>query len=112
MSVPSVRNKNGFYSISFENISVLDSNFIYRHIIKNVGQVRFKVKFTNYFGSYGPFSTLKNSFRLISFKHLCIGFMFNTQVYNHKIEVKFDHPLLCKLWPFFNFIFCKMPVCG
>ena len=28
-----VRNSNGFHSISFEKISVLDSNFIHRYII-------------------------------------------------------------------------------
>ena len=28
-----VRNKNGFRSISFEKISVLDTNFIHRYII-------------------------------------------------------------------------------
>ena len=33
LSVPSVRNKNGFRLISFEKISVLDSNFIHRYII-------------------------------------------------------------------------------
>ena len=32
-SVPSVFNKNDFHSISFEKISVLDSNFIHRNII-------------------------------------------------------------------------------
>ena len=32
-SVPSIRNKNGFHSISFEKISLLDSYFIHRYII-------------------------------------------------------------------------------
>ena len=34
-SIPSARNKNGFCSVSFEKISVLDSNFIHRYIIIN-----------------------------------------------------------------------------
>ena len=59
--------KNGFRSISFEKISVLDSNFIHRYIVIKC-QVRFRVKSTNYFGSYGPFSTLKNGFRSIIWK--------------------------------------------
>ena len=33
MYVHPVRNTNGFRSISFEKISVLDSNFIHRYII-------------------------------------------------------------------------------
>ena len=41
--------KNGFRSITFEQISVLDSYFIHKHIIINIGQVRFRVKSTNYF---------------------------------------------------------------
>ena len=35
-----------------------------------VGQVRLRVKSINYFGSYGPFSTLKNGFRAISFERI------------------------------------------
>ena len=31
--VSPVRNKNGFHSIAFEKISVLDSNFIHNYII-------------------------------------------------------------------------------
>ena len=38
-SFPSLHNKNGFRSISFEKISILDSYFIHRYIIINVGQV-------------------------------------------------------------------------
>ena len=63
-----VHNKNGFCSISVEKISVLDSNFIHRY---NVGQFRLRVKSTNYYWSYGPFSTLKNGFRSISFEKIC-----------------------------------------
>ena len=33
--------------------------------------VRFRVKSTNYFWSYGPFSTLKNGFRSITFEKIC-----------------------------------------
>ena len=33
LSVQSVCNKNGFHLISFEKISVLDSDFTYRYII-------------------------------------------------------------------------------
>ena len=53
-----------------EKISVLDSNFIHRYIIINVGQVRYRVKSTNYIWSYGPFSTLKNGFRSITFEKI------------------------------------------
>ena len=50
--------KNGFRSISFKKICVLDSNFIYRYIIIKC------------MWSYGPFSTLKNGFRSITFKKI------------------------------------------
>ena len=46
--------------------------FLQRYIIINVGQVRFRVKSTNYFGSYGPFSRLKNGFRFITFEKISI----------------------------------------
>ena len=64
--------KNGFRAISFETISVLDSNFIHRYIIIKCRSIRFRVKSTNYFGSYGPFSTLKNSFRSITFEKISV----------------------------------------
>ena len=46
--------------VSFETISQSDSYFIHRYVI--IGQVPLRVKSTNYYGSYGPFSTLKNGF--------------------------------------------------
>ena len=58
--------KNGFRAISFKKICVLDSNFI------PVGQVRFRVESTNYFGSHGLFSTLKNGFRSINFEKISV----------------------------------------
>ena len=64
--------KNGFRAISFEKISVLNSNFIHRYIIINVGQVRFRVKSTNYFVSYGPFSALKDGFHSITFEKISV----------------------------------------
>ena len=70
--VPSVCTKNGFRSVSFEMISVLDSYFIHRYIFINIGQVGFRVKSTNYYGSYGPFSTLKNGFHSISFVRISV----------------------------------------
>ena len=33
----------------------------------------------------------KNGFLAISFEYIGIGFIFHTQVYNHKIQVKFDY---------------------
>ena len=63
LSVLSIHLKNGFRSISFEKISVLDSYFIHRYII---------IKYTNYYGSYGHFSTLKNGFQLISFEKISV----------------------------------------
>ena len=43
---------------------------LYTYIIINVGQVRFRVKSTNYFWSYGPLSPLKNGFRSITFERI------------------------------------------
>ena len=56
--------------MSFEKISVLDSNFIHRYIIIKCRSLRFRVKSTNYFWSYGPFSPLKNGFRSITFEKI------------------------------------------
>ena len=43
------------------------------------------IKSTNYYGSYGPFSTLKNGFSFDIFvKDYGIGFIYRP-VYNHKI---------------------------
>ena len=86
MSVTSVCTKNGFHSISFEKICAFDSYYIHQYVIIKQRSIRFRVKFTNYYmyGSYGPFSTLKNSFSLIAFEKI-IGFIFYTQVCNHKI---------------------------
>ena len=47
--------KNGFRSISFENISAVNSYFIHGYIIIKDSQVRFRVKSTDYFGIYGIF---------------------------------------------------------
>ena len=69
--VPSIRTKNGFRLISFEKISVLESNFIHWYIIIKC-KILFRVKSTNYYGSYGPFPTLKNGFRSISFEKISI----------------------------------------
>ena len=101
--------KNGFRSLSFEKISVLDSNFIHRYIIINVGQVGFRVKFINYFWSYGPFSTLKSGFRSITFekiseldsyfihKHIIIKYRSNLSYGN-------IHQLFLELRPFINVV--------
>ena len=37
-----------------------------------MGQIRFRVKNTNNYGSYGPFSTLKNGFRSMSFEKISV----------------------------------------
>ena len=42
----------------------------YTQVYNYKGQVRFRVKSTNYFWSYGPFSTLKNGFRSITFEKI------------------------------------------
>ena len=62
--------KNSFCLISFENISVLDSYLIHRYIIMKLEVVRFRVKSTNYYGSYALFSASKNSFFAIFLKRL------------------------------------------
>ena len=49
--------KNGFSSMSFEKISVLDSNLNKGILPLNIGQVGFRVKLANYYWSYDPFST-------------------------------------------------------
>ena len=73
--------------MSFENISVLDSYLhtqVYNHKIE---VVRFRVKSTHYYESYGPFSPSESVFLSIFLfkKDWCIGFIFYTQVYNHKM---------------------------
>ena len=40
--------KNGFQAIYFEYIGILDSYFIHRYVIINKGQVRLRIKSTNY----------------------------------------------------------------
>ena len=44
----------------------------YRYIIINCSHVQFRVKSTNYYGSYGPFSTLKNGFHSIPFEKISV----------------------------------------
>ena len=65
-----VHNTNVFHSISFENISILDSNFIHRYILIKCRSSPIRSNSTNYYGSYGPFSTLKNGFHSISFENI------------------------------------------
>ena len=73
-----IRNTNDFRAISFEKIGVLNWNFIHRYIIIKCRSIQFRVKSTNYFGSYGPFSTLKkfstlkNGFHSISFEKISV----------------------------------------
>ena len=43
---------------------------MHRYIIIKCRSGLFRVKATNYFGSYGPFSTLKNGFRSITFEKI------------------------------------------
>ena len=87
-----LRMKNGFWAISFEYIGLLDSYFIHRYVIIIYSQVRLRVKSTDYYQSYGPWFRYEKWFPGdIFWKHWWIGFIFHTQVYNHKIQVKFDH---------------------
>ena len=62
-----ILNTNGFRLISFEKISVLDSNLIHRYIIIKCRSSSIQGKSTSNYGSYCSFSTLKNVFSLISF---------------------------------------------
>ena len=67
--------KNGFCSISFEKISVLDSYFIRLYIIiYHIGQVCCRVKSANYYENYGPFST--------SFFAKCLVFLFRVDPFS------------------------------
>ena len=52
--VQSICTKNGFHSISFENISVLDSYFVHRYIIIKCRSTLIKGKTANYYGLW-PF---------------------------------------------------------
>ena len=84
--------KNGFRSISFEKVSVLDSNFIHQYIVIKCRSGSIRLKSTNYFGSYGSFSTLKNGFLSIPFekisewdsyfihKHIIIKYMYGSSL--------------------------------
>ena len=56
---------------------------VYNHKMCQVG---FRVKSTNYFWSYGPFSTLKNSFRSTTSKRLVNWIHI---LYNKHIIVKY-----------------------
>ena len=104
--------KNGFLSISFEKISVLDSYFIHRYIIINIGQVQFRVKSTNYYVSYGPFLTSKIVLRSISFEKISV---LDSYFINRYIIIKYwsssilgkIRQSLKELWPFFTFIFLQ-----
>ena len=49
--------KNGFCAISFERISVLDSNFVHRYIIIKCRSFNLELDPQ----AYGPLSMLKNS---------------------------------------------------
>ena len=69
-TVRPVHNINGFRSISFENISVLDSYFIHRCIIIKYRSSSIKGKIHQLIWSYGPFSTLKNGFRSITVENI------------------------------------------
>ena len=58
-----------------KKIGVLNSYFIHRYIIIKYGQVRFRVKSTNFYESYGPF------FNFIFLQNACVWvriFLFKT----------------------------------
>ena len=87
-----LRMKNGFRAISFEYSDVLGSYFIHRYIIIKYRSSSIMGKSTNYYQSYGPWSRYEKWFPGdIFWIHWCIGFIFHTQVYNHKIQVKLDY---------------------
>ena len=83
--------KNGFRAISFENIGVLDSYFIHRFIIIKYRSSSIMDKIHQLSELWPLISNEKWFPGDIFWIQLCIGFIFHTQVYNHKIQVKFDY---------------------
>ena len=87
-----ISTKNGFRAISFEYIDEFHSYFTHRCIIIKYSSSWLGIKSTDYYQSYGPWSPYEKSFPgNIFWFHRCIGFIFHTQVYNHKIQVMFDY---------------------
>ena len=99
--------ENGFRSISFEKISVLDSNFIHRYIIIKCISSWIKGKIHQLFFGDGPFSALKNGFLSITFEK--ISELDSYFIHKH-IIIKYRsvlikgkiHQLYLELQPFFN----------
>ena len=82
--------KNG--AISFEYIGELDSYFIQRYIIIKYRSSLITDKIDQLLSELWPFISYEKWFPGDIFSiHWCIGFIFHTQVYNRKIQVKFDY---------------------
>ena len=99
----------GFRSLSFEKISLLDSYFIHRSIIRYMSssnQVHY------YCESCGPFSTIvlgKNGFRLLSFERISLldSYFIHGYIiikYRPSSNLGIIQLLLWEVWPFFGFI--------
>ena len=87
-----VRTKNGFRAISFEYIGVLDSYFIHRYIIIKYRSSSITDKIHRLLSELWP---LKSKWKMvlgdIFWIQQCVWFIFHTQVYNLKIQVKFNY---------------------
>ena len=87
-----LRMKNGFRGISFENSYVLDSYFIHRYIIIKYRSSSITGKIHQLSSELWPLIWVR---KMVSGRFFWIhwwnGFIFHTQVYNHKIQVKFDY---------------------
>ena len=84
--------KNGFRAISFEYIGVLDSYFIHRYTSIKYRSSSITYKFHWLLSELWPLISNEKWFPGdIFWIHWCIGFIFHTQVYNHKTQVKLDY---------------------
>ena len=89
------------------SVRYLLKEMVYWIEILYTGQVRFRVKSIYYFGSYGPFSTLKNGFRSITFEKISI---LDSYFIHKRIIVKYRlssimgkiYQLFLELGPFIN----------
>ena len=84
--------KNGFRAISFEYSYVLDSYFIHRYIIIKYRSSSITGKIHQLSSELWPLISVRKWFPGdIFWIHWWNGFIFHTQVYNHRIQVKFDY---------------------
>ena len=84
--------RNGFRAISFEYIDVFDSYFIHRYIIIKYRLSSIMGKIHQLLSELWPLISVWKWFPGdIFWIHWWIRFIFHTQVYNHKTQVKFDY---------------------